>query len=632
MDNRKNFRRIVLLIIFILIVVSSLMISRMAGNHTQKPEDENGAEYEETMAAGAQGENDLTGEGQLEGQDEAEPEAEGSEDEAEDISAGYDEAVEAARRKREEDERYVEYRRKLARESQKKAEEKKRSEECAPAEEEEEEQEEEEPYVPPTILIVSDLHYMSGMTHDAGDAFISLMLEDDGKLIHCSDMILEALIDEAISRGVSAVVMAGDNTYNGERVNHEELARRLKRLKDAGIAVLLVPGNHDINDTNAAYYFGDEVVEAEYLLSADEYYEIYGDFYEGANSRDPFSLSYVYPLDATHWIMLLDSAWYEDRMHVDGRIRPETLLWMESVFEAAEEVDAKIVPVAHHNLLSESRVYTKECVMTNYDEVLELLESHNVPLYLSGHLHAQRIKKHKIQPGISEDEYGITEIVSSPISIAPCQYGILSWDDEDAMHYEVFSLVDHMDADGRHIYADMIESEVSETDGETEVSEAVVISEEAENGSEEADIGIDDSEIAIDVPEIGTDIFEIITSDSETDIDEAWISMDVSDEQGQDETFAPAAIAFTKAVISSQIASKFPSLPEDIRQALGDAYADMYYLYVSGSYIDWDAFTRSGDYALWQKYAQPTRDTDYIQEMRAMSQDNTADYHTWDHP
>ena len=109
---------------------------------------------------------------------------------------------------------------------------------------------------------------------------------------------------------------------------------------------------------------------------------------------------------------------------------------MEEQLELAREAGVSVLPVAHHNLLSESRLYTTECTLENGREVTSLLEQYEIPLYISGHLHAQRIKKHKEGPGTEEDVYGITEIVLGPYSIPPCEYGYLSWDEEDRMTFE----------------------------------------------------------------------------------------------------------------------------------------------------------------------------------------------------
>lgn len=301
----------------------------------------------------------------------------------------------------------------------------------------EEETQTPEAYEPPDLMLASDLHYLSPSAHDDGSAFRKMVAADDGKPSQYSEEMTDALLAEAVRARPSALILSGDLTHNGERQGHLELADKLRRVQGAGVPVLVIPGNHDIKNPMAAVYFGDEKQAAENLDSGEEFYEIYREFgYDGAISRDSASLSYVYVLDDTHWVMMLDSCQYEDKNHVGGRIREETLAWMEEQLSLAAEKEIFVLPVAHHNLLSESRLYKTECTLENGGQVTELLEKYEIPLYVSGHLHAQRIKKHREEPGAEDHVYGVTEIVLGPYSIPPCQYGYLRWDDENRLAFE----------------------------------------------------------------------------------------------------------------------------------------------------------------------------------------------------
>lgn len=287
---------------------------------------------------------------------------------------------------------------------------------------------------PPRIAIASDLHYQSAQTTDYGKAFEKFVKEGDGKVNAYLPQLLDALIDELIAQKPDAFLLTGDITINGEKINHLELAEKLERLNQAGIQTLIIPGNHDINNYRGRLYFGDEETEAE-SISLEEFTQIYADFgWNQAISRDAASFSYVYPLSETVWLMLLDTAQYEPLNIVDGAVRQETLLWMRENLERAREAGIQMIVSGHHNLLQESRMFTTMCVLENSREVVELLEEYQVPLYVSGHLHLQRIQKHKREPGA--EGYGICEIVSDAVSIPPCQYGLLSWDTSGALTYE----------------------------------------------------------------------------------------------------------------------------------------------------------------------------------------------------
>lgn len=284
---------------------------------------------------------------------------------------------------------------------------------------------------PPVLYIASDLHYQSAAATDYGSAYERFVAECDGKVVTYLPQLVDALIDEIIRARPDAFLLTGDITMNGERLNHEELAEKLRRLQDEGIPVFIIPGNHDINNHQAGLYFGEGKQEAE-MVSLEEFTRIYQDFgWNQALSRDTASFSYLYPLRDSVWLMMLDTAQYDPVNLVDGAVRPETLAWMEENLKKAQEEGIQVVVSGHHNLLQESRMFTTLCVLENSREVIQLLERYRVPLYISGHLHLQRIQKHKTEPGAGEKEYGIWEIVSSALSIPPCQYGILSWREED---------------------------------------------------------------------------------------------------------------------------------------------------------------------------------------------------------
>lgn len=306
-----------------------------------------------------------------------------------------------------------------------------------PPTEAETEAEEEEVYVPPTVVFATDMHVLAPELMGDGEAFDVKIAKDDGKVMPYHHEIIDAFISEVIQINPTALILSGDLTFNGEKVSHRYFAEKLTTVQDAGIQVLAMPGNHDINNPAASSYAGEEAQPVEYITGAEfaEIYAAYG--YQQASSRDEYSLSYTYQLDETHWMMLIDTNIYQTRNHVSGKIQVETFEWMKEQFEAAAEVGATIIPVGHHNLLEQSRLYIDECVMENNDAAIWLLEEWQVPVYFSGHLHAQRIKKHFTEPGMPKDIYSIFEIVNSPLTMPPCQYGVLKWQNDDSMQYQM---------------------------------------------------------------------------------------------------------------------------------------------------------------------------------------------------
>ncbi|MEE1497519.1 MAG: metallophosphoesterase [Clostridium sp.] len=299
------------------------------------------------------------------------------------------------------------------------------------------EEPEEPPYEPPYFIIASDLHYQSPLMTDFGEAFQNFVRNDDGKVVEYVDSITDAFLAETAGKQPDALILSGDLTQNGEKVNHEELAKKLRLLESQGVPVVVIPGNHDINHPSAASFEGTEKKKAD-NINAEEFYSIYREFgYDEAMDRDENSLSYIYQADERYWLMMLDSCQYDPENKIGGRIRKETLLWMEKWLERAREEQVMVIPVAHHNLLKESTLYPEDCTLENAVQVIDLLEQYGLPVYISGHLHLQRVKKHgNGGPSQAEESYGIYEIVSDSMVIPPCQYGELRWQEDGSVQYE----------------------------------------------------------------------------------------------------------------------------------------------------------------------------------------------------
>lgn len=285
------------------------------------------------------------------------------------------------------------------------------------------------------LIFASDIHYMSPELTDYGSSFNELIDNGDGKVVRYMPAIWQAFSEEVIAAQPDALILSGDLTMDGERANHEALAERLSDIEAAGIPVLVIPGNHDINNPRASAYFGDEKTPVD-TVTPQEFWEIYRAFgYDEAAAYAPDSMSCLYILNDTTWLLMLDTCIYEPENEVDGEIREGTMEWAEQCLRDAYSQGITVIPVGHHNLQELSRVYVKECVLRNHVEALSMFERYLTPVYISGHLHVQRIMKHMSGPGGPDDVYGIWEIVSNSLIIPPCQYGILSLNADGSLSY-----------------------------------------------------------------------------------------------------------------------------------------------------------------------------------------------------
>ena len=249
----------------------------------------------------------------------------------------------------------------------------------------------------------------------------------DGKLTNYVREITDAAFEEIQLLTPDVLIISGDLSLQGEKRSHEELAGRLDALERAGIAVVVIPGNHDINNPSAAVYSGMDRYPAEPTTPAD-FVSIYSEFgYSEANSRDIHSLSYTYDLGPSMRLLMLDTCQYEPRNRVGGMIKTETYEWIDKELKAADEDGVILLPVAHHNLLEESKVYVDDCTIEHSEELIQKLEGENIPLFLSGHLHVQHFMRN--------NSFGIHEIVTSSLSTPPCQYGVLEYMEDESFSY-----------------------------------------------------------------------------------------------------------------------------------------------------------------------------------------------------
>ncbi|MCL2323686.1 MAG: metallophosphoesterase [Oscillospiraceae bacterium] len=278
------------------------------------------------------------------------------------------------------------------------------------------------------IMFATDIHYLSHKLDEEGSILMDVITGSDGKMVQYSPEITEALALEAIKEKPDALIVGGDLTLNGEKQSHEELAALLRKVKNAGVPVLVVPGNHDINQPDS-YRFTKEGVENVANISEADFWNLYGPLgaYD-AISKDKDSLSYVYELNKDLWVMMLDTCRYKSgSVRDDGIIETSTIKWMEENLIKAQESGAHVVTVMHHNLLPHTN-FSAGFTIVDYLAVINLLERYDVMVNLSGHMHVQDI-------AYGGDE-GIYDIATNAISVYPNYYGKILIDKERLFTYE----------------------------------------------------------------------------------------------------------------------------------------------------------------------------------------------------
>lgn len=285
------------------------------------------------------------------------------------------------------------------------------------------------------FAVISDLHYYDTSLGTSGSAFEEV-LGSDRKLLKETAALLTLAIDEILATDVEFVLVPGDMTKDGELVNHEAVAAELSRLTSAGIEVLVIPGNHDVNNPLSYRYEGDKTILVD-NVSAEDFAEIYSACgYGDALYRDENSLSYVAEPVEGLWVLAIDSTLSENNQPgeeeiVEGSMNQAQEQWVEQVLGEARAQDKAVICLMHHGVVEhwdgQSKLHS-DYLIDDFPYVGKLLASYGVRAAFTGHYHAQDIAQADFgQSGVLYDiETGSLATAPSPLRVCELAGGTLA--------------------------------------------------------------------------------------------------------------------------------------------------------------------------------------------------------------
>ena len=265
---------------------------------------------------------------------------------------------------------------------------------------------------PVNIAVATDLHYLSSSLTDGGAFFTDLVENADGKNMFYIEEITESFVATMIQEKPEILILSGDLTFNGERQSHLDLEQKLEKIKENGTQILVMPGNHDIDRSSAAGFFGDgyQLVDT---VSKEAFAKIYQDYgLQESIDKDDTSLSYLYRARKDFWILMLDS-----NSQGTNEISNQTFSWIEEILKDAREQDIQVLAVSHQNLLAHNPYFTEGFLIDQAQELEALYQQYAVVANLSGHIHIQHIQ-----------DKDLPEILTSALPVSPHHYGMIQFD------------------------------------------------------------------------------------------------------------------------------------------------------------------------------------------------------------
>ena len=96
------------------------------------------------------------------------------------------------------------------------------------------------------IAVLSDIHVMSPeLLVNDGTAWQNF-LNSDRKLLDYSHEVYDVLIEKFLADKPNILLITGDLTKDGEKLSHQYVVAGLDRLREVGIHVYVIPGNHEL--------------------------------------------------------------------------------------------------------------------------------------------------------------------------------------------------------------------------------------------------------------------------------------------------------------------------------------------------------------------------------------------------
>lgn len=262
--------------------------------------------------------------------------------------------------------------------------------------------------------VVSDVHYYPESYSDFSDEFGEWAMQGNKQYINQRGILNSALAlykEKAQNGEIDMLIIPGDLSRNGEYLAHTDLAKILEKFEqEAGIPVLVINGNHDINNSKACSYIDGKTPVKN--TTPEDFRKIYKNLgYDLAVStftppqdEKAGMLSYAVEM-GNYRIILIDGGKYstdntenrENEHETGGNYSKALLKWIHQECKTAREKGQTIIGVDHWSLVPhyESQdTILQGFTLDNWLQVGEGLADAGMHYVFTGHSHSNDVSKH----------------------------------------------------------------------------------------------------------------------------------------------------------------------------------------------------------------------------------------------
>lgn len=274
------------------------------------------------------------------------------------------------------------------------------------------------------IWLLADIHVMAPSLLDSPDNKAwQKDLADQRKMQDLSAPMFDLLVERIIAGKPDALLIAGDLTKDGEKVSHEYVIKRLTKIKDSGIPVFIIPGNHDVGPMEECRQYANNTYKtADGAYTEDQFRQFYQHFgYDIDSDLHDGSLSYA--TDIFPGLTLIGIA-TEKTAH----LRKSALKFASQKAQEARDKGNQTIVMTHHSLIP--HIYEQESLMvysvnSRCEALRDSLMNAGVKIVLTGHYHISDNTRYIDSEG--REIYDIC--TGSPLSY-PCDFRKLVFDNE----------------------------------------------------------------------------------------------------------------------------------------------------------------------------------------------------------
>ncbi len=272
------------------------------------------------------------------------------------------------------------------------------------------------------IAVLSDTHYLSpAMIKDTQD--YTDHLNSDRKMFTESSAILEEMFDTIQKDKPDVLMISGDLTKDGEKEGHESMAAQLEQLKEEvpGLDVYVVPGNHDVRNSNAMNFnTEDGAAVPAGRTQPEDFKKIYADAvynddsviatYTPPQGKEAGGLSYVAQPKEGFTVIAIDSARYsadntdagKDEHETSGAISADLEQWVLSQIAAAKQRGDTVIGLQHHGVIAHFGMEPDILPMylvNDYERLSTEFADAGMRYIFTGHMHANDISSMTTEAG-----------------------------------------------------------------------------------------------------------------------------------------------------------------------------------------------------------------------------------------